>query len=595
MATGQPARTATSSAVAPHPTRHDWYLVPQTWLREIAGVPQVQLDKSGRGVVHRSHLALLAKTHQDASFFLRTDRSLLGLDLDRSSDRAAFDATTEPNGWKLRDYQHDGREFIRSRRGTLLADSMRVGKTGQATAAHDPELGPLVVVGPLAVREVWMSWFRRRWPEERPVVLQGRNVERLDPKKPVKPRRDRGYDIMDGARFDRERFDNAKLFFLNYDILRAWKEFGGRRIGQLVFDEIHVLSERASKRSQAAEYLSVNAERVIGATGTPVWNKPSGLYTTLACCVPNAFGKFFDYAKRYCDLQPGTHGYTYDGTANELEFKERMAEIMIRRTWQDVSGQLPQIERSVEVVDCTEAQTFEIEKQAERVRDHAVDTTSIGAVARFRRLLAKIKVPAVIDCALRVLQSGEKCIIWTWHREVAIEVEDKLAKQGFGGFVVSGSTPMDLREDILDRWRNHPEPAPLCITLSVGQVGIDLTAARYEIFGELDFTPAVVAQAEMRPFSPLRPCFATYVIVDHEIERRVLAALSDKCETAYRIGVPAAESTVGVLAAAFALQADGPDDFAALAAAIMKDHPDVDDLSGEGDFHGSMWTYDWES
>lgn len=468
---------------------------------------------------------------------------------------------------------------------------MRVGKTGQAIASHDPELGPLLVVAPLATREVWLSWFRRRWPDIRPVVLSGRTINKVDPKKPVQPRRDRGFDLLEGDRFDADLLANAKLIFCNYDIVGAWKDLGGRRIGTLVFDEIHLVSQRSSRRAEVITFAANLAERVIAATGTPIWNKPSGLFTTLSCIAPAAFGKFFEYAVRYCNAHPGSHGYVYDGSSNEEEFKQRMSEIMIRRTWQDVSGELPAIERSVEAVVVTEDQQFQIEKEAERVRDHASRSTAIGALARFRRLLAKHKVAVAVDVTKRILSSGEKVVVWTWHRDVALKIEDDLAKAGFPGFIISGSTDMNLREDILNRWRQFPNPAPLVITLSVGQVGIDLSAARHCVFAELDFTPSIVAQAEMRTFSPLRPMAATYVIIDHDVDRRILAALQEKCDVAYRMGVPAAESTIGVLASAFARLTQGPDDFDALAKAIMLDHPEIDE---NDDYHGTLWDYDFE-
>ncbi len=593
MRAGTPASGA-RSALKPHPSRQDWYGVPAAWLPEIAASPQVGYDRHYGPLVHRSHLPLLAKTHPEVTTYLS---ELTSSETDRVRDRAAFDATTEPNGWKLRDYQHTGREFIMGRRGTLLADAMRVGKTSQTIAAHDPDSGPMLVVGPLAVREVWMAWFKRRWPDVRPVVLAGRHIDHDQAKKPVKPRRDRGFDLLEGDRFDKDLLANAKLIFCNYDILGAWKDLNGKRPGTLVFDEIHILSQRASRRAQAAVYAANLAHRVIAATGTPIWNKPAGLYTTLQCVCPAAFGAFFEYAVRFADCKPGAYGHTYDGSSNEDEFKLRMTEIMLRRTLQDISTELPAITRSVEVVDITEDQQFQIEKEAERVRDQKGTTTAIGALARFRRLLAKLKVATAVDVAKRTLQSGEPVVIWTWHRDVALSIEEALAKAEYPGFVLSGATPMNLREEILNRWRAAAKttPVPLVITLSVGQVGIDLSAARHEIFAELDFTPSVVAQAEMRIFSLLRSMFATYVIIDHDIDRMILAALQDKCDTAFRMGVPAAESTIGVLASAFARIADGPDDFTALAAAIMMDHPDIDDLSEGSNFHGSLWTYDWEA
>jgi SNF2 family DNA or RNA helicase len=387
---------------------------------------------------------------------------------------------------------------------------------------------------------------------------------------------------------------NARLVFMNYDILAGWKNFGNRRVGTLVFDEIHLLSNKSSRRSKAAMFLSAQAERVIGATGTPLWNRPAGLYTTLTCISPGAWGKYFDYASRYAGGRMGAHGFVADGASHEEEFRVRMQEIMLRRTWHDVIGQVPPITRNVEVVEITERQAFQIEKEAERARDHGRRATAIGAMARFRRLLANLKIDGAIDVAKRVLDSGERVIIWTWHRDVAIKIEEALAKMDFPGFVVTGSTNPDIREEIFNRWRAHP-CSPLCITLSVGQVGIDLSSARQEVFAELDYTPSIVAQAEMRPFNGQQPIAATYVIIDHDIERQILEALQTKCDLAFRLGVPAAESAIEVIASGFTGVGTGvvtADDFAALADAVLADHPEDE---GEHDYHGTLWTYDWEA
>ncbi len=576
-----------------HPTRRDWFAIPPAWTPEVSTAPCVQLDGRWGPLVHRSHLPLLAKQHPEVENFLRPAGSLLGLDSDRNRDRAVFDDATEAHGWKLRSYQHDGREFIRSRRGTLLADQMRLGKTAQLVSSHELDDGPLIVVAPLATREVWLGWFRRRWPDVRPTVLQGKRVAYLDPKKAPKRKKDRGYDLLEGEFFDEEMLKNAQLVFMNYDILAGWKNFGNRRIGTLIFDEIHLLSNKSSHRSKAAVFMSTVASRVVGATGTPVWNKPAGLYTTLASITPGAWGKYFEYATRYAAGRMGAHGFVADGASHEEEFRARMTEVMIRRTWQGVIGQVPPITRTVEVVEISERQAFAVEKEAERVRDHAHKSTVIGATARFRRLLANLKVEGAIDAAKRVLDGGERVIVWTWHRDVAMKIEETLAKQGYPGFVVSGSTDMDIRETIYNRWRAHP-CSPLCITLSVGQVGIDLSAARQEVFAELDYTPAIVAQAEMRPFNGQQPVAATYVIIDHDIERKILESLQTKCELAFRLGVPAAESAIDVIASGFTGIGGGdltPEDLDALASAVLADHPEDED---DNDYHGTLWDFDWE-
>jgi len=209
-------------------------------------------------------------------------------------------------------------------------------------------------------------------------------------------------------------------------------------------------------------------------------------------------------------------------------------------------------------------------------------------------LLAQLKLDGAIDVAKRVLDGGERVIVWTWHRDIALKIEEALAKQGFPGFVVTGSTNPDIRGEIFDRWRAHP-CSPLCITLSVGQVGIDLSAARQEVFAELDYTPSIVAQAEMRPFNGKQPIAATYVIIDHEIERKILEALQTKCDFALRLGIPAAESAIEVIASGFTGVGGGlgtADDFAALANAVLTDHPEDE---ADNDYHGTLWTFDWEA
>ncbi|MEX2717497.1 MAG: SNF2-related protein [Candidatus Sigynarchaeota archaeon] len=574
-------------ALAAHPTRQDWYVIPSEWLPEIAAAPTVILDGRWGPVAHRSHLPLLAKSHPEIETLLNNRLPF---------DRDQFDAQTSTNGWKLRDYQHEGREFIRDRRGTLLAFQMRTGKTATCVASHELADGPLVVVAPLATREVWLGWFRRRWPDVRPLVLAGKHVAYVDPKtkRERKRQRDLGYDLLEGEYFRAEVLVNAQIVFMHYDILAGWKNFGNRRIGTLVFDEIHLLSNRKSRRSVAAMYLAAQANRVIGATGTPIWNKPAGLYTTLASLCPGAWGKFYEYAKRYAGGRLGPHGFVADSASHEEEFRLRMCEVMIRRSWHEIATQLPTISRTTEVVPITEQQAFAVEKEAERVRDHARRSTQIGATARFRRLLANLKIEGAIDAAKRVLDGGERVIIWTWHRDVAVKIEAALARDGYPGFVVSGATPVDLREAIFNQWRAHP-CSPLCITLSVGQVGIDLSAARQEVFAELDYTPAVVAQAEMRPFNGLQPIAATYVIIDHDVERKILEALQNKCELAFRLGVPAAESAIDVIASGFTGIGGGAlsvEDLDAIAAAVLADYPEDED---EHDYHGTLWNHDWEA
>lgn len=295
--------------------------------------------------------------------------------------------------------------------------------------------------------------------------------------------------------------------------------------------------------------LAQSADRVIGLSGTPLWNKVPGLWNILAAVVPGAFGSHYDFCQRYGDPVPGSHGWLYRGTSNTEEFQERMSEVMLRRMWRDVRAELPPTTRTVEVVDLTEKEIFKIDVAAEKARNTEKQTVRVAEIARLRRIIGLLKVDLAVERARAILAQGDPVIVWAWHRDVAEKIANGI---GQDALLVTGKMPAAQRDGAFAAWRSSPHLA-IVVTISVGQVGIDLSHAAHEIFAEVSFTPAEVAQAEMRPFSPLRPMFVDYLMVDHPIDRQVVTALVEKCASAEQLGVPAAESAIDMVAEAFGL------------------------------------------
>lgn len=509
--------TATENLLVAVKGKLDWYSLPREWVPEIGKVPSIQF-LSGKPIIHRTQLPLILELHPEARL---TDHYYAIV------DDAEFDKYTLPLGWQLRSYQHRVRRFATSRRGTLLALQQRTGKTPTAVSSHDPSLGPLVVVAPLATRHVWLTWFNNRWPDIEPLVLTGR-------------------------RYDRSVMNGRPLVFTHYDILPTWESFGCKRIGTLVFDECHLLARKSSLRTQASFLISSQAERVLALSGTPMWNKPIGLWPVLACLNPGAWGKHYDFGTRYSDGHPGPHGWIADGASNVDEFKLRLTEVMIRLTWDDVAEDLPATERRVECVALSSQQLSDVEVAAESIRKVGSRRIPVGELARYRRLTGEFKLDATVRYASDILQS-ENVVIWTWHKDVAHSLQDKLLQAGFKAVIITGNDNQDDRDEILSAWRSATQPTALVITLAVGQAGIDLAAARHCIFAEIDFTPAVISQAEMRTFSPSRAMTATYIVLDHRVDRAVVNALQKKCTLAQQIGTPAADSAIDIIGDSFSV------------------------------------------
>jgi SNF2 family DNA or RNA helicase len=495
----------TPITATPAPFAPDWYIVGLPQVQSIAKTPGLRYDdRRNVWIVHRSHLPIL-----------NLDSPVQPSELPASSPIFGDGET------KLRPHQVESMNFIRSRRGTLLADMMRLGKTPAVIASHDPDLGRLVVVGPLQTRHVWLSWMKRRWPREIPVVLTGKS-------------------------YDRDRLDDAKLVFIHYDVLSAWVSIGIRkRVGTLVFDEAHALANRNSKRSTAACEMSPAAERTICATGTPLWNAPESIYGVLRTCNPGAWGTYFAFTERYASGKPGSHGWTTGGPTETLEFQDRLREVMIRRVWSDVMDALPPIARTVDKVTLTGSQRRNLDLIAADLGSATDTPTVVGEMARYRGILATIKAERAAEIALAKSSHGP-VVVWTWHRKASKAIREHI-EFGVPCWIVDGSIPdADERETILDRWRETSDGV-LIMSIAVGQAGIDLSHSRQAIFAELDWTPAVIGQAEMRTFAPNRDSEVVYVVADHDVDEKLAAVLAKKCEQAITMGVPAADTAIEVI------------------------------------------------
>lgn len=485
--------------------RRDWYYAPQelwSWLR---GVPGVQPAKGRSGyLIHRSHLVLLPDEF----------RPMLPLAI---VDDRALDAETTPNGWTLRDYQYEGVAFVRSRRGAMLAWQMRTGKTPVTVAAHDLDHdGPLFVVAPLQARSVWLSWFARRWPAVKPTVLVGR-------------------------KYDPTRLKNARIILCHYDVLAAHQTLRFGRIGRLVLDEAHLLSNHKSWRTQAAGLFAGISDNVVLLTGTPLWNRPKHFYQLLHLLTPGAWGGFPEYARRYCDAHPGEYGLVADGTSNEAEFQARLAEVYSRKRWQDVLGSMEPITRLATCVSVEESAAEQITLEAASL--HKQTHTTVGDLATLRRLLGEVKLQTAIDRAREFMENGEPVVIWVHHRAIGKRITKAVANHAY---LVLGETPVSDRDATLDAWRADPTGC-LVISLGVGQTAIDLSHAAHAVFAEQDWTPAVVSQAEFRTFSPTRPMTVEYLVADHLVDRKIVDALVEKVARAQRLGLSAAETDMAQL------------------------------------------------
>lgn len=508
--------------LSPSSSAPGWFDLDDEARRALAHAPGIRVYR-GRWQAHRSLVVLQGVTTPSTIY--------------TPAQHAQRDAHTQPLGFALRTHQHVGVDFLLDRRGALLADEPRVGKTLTALMTHQqagPGFGRLVVICPLIAREVWVGWAKKVFPNAELGILTGRK-----------------YDAEIAGR---------PILIGHYDVLAAWQS--GALIGTLILDEAHVLSNPHSRRTRAAVLLASRAQRVIAITGTPVWNRPMGLLPLLGLIAPGAFGERKAFGMRYCNPVVTAHGTVYDGITHEAELRQRLDTLMIRRLWSDIQHDLPPINRTVVVAELNAEQRERADMAAAEVQT----TVTAASIAVLRQAFANAKVKPTVAAAEEVLLRSEPVVVWAWHKRVAKAITKALTETGRTAILVTGDISQVEREDRLAQWRAHPHAA-LVITLAVGQVGIDLSHARDCVFAELDYTPALITQAEMRTFAPTRSMTATYVVADHETDLRLVRALHAKTQTSAPLGVAAAQATTDLLHALFSTAE--PADLARLAQGLL--------------------------
>jgi SNF2 family DNA or RNA helicase len=413
----------------------------------------------------------------------------------------------------LRPYQFTDLQYLKARKGALLAYEMRLGKSPLACHLHNPNEGLLVVVGPLAAREAWQEWVEKtlNYP---PFLLYGRKDAEPQP----------GYPA----------------YFCHYDVLDAHTPFlTSQKIGTLVLDEMHMLQARGTQRLTAVNAVAFHSKKILGLTGTPCWNKPKSLWVLLHLLNPGAWGTQFEFRKRWAGAEPGAYGWTFEGATNTDELQARLRTIMVRRTWSEVMPELPATTRVIESVDISGAAYAAIEAATMKATLARGTANAVGYLATLRRKLAEVKIKPALEIARQAAADGHKVVLWVWHNEIGDKIEAVLRDSDAvpNVYRIRASQDGFQRECVKAEFTKHPGPAFLVAGIQVGGVALDFSASDYAIFVELDWTPANMQQATMRTFHKDRPHVLVFLHADDPVETKLIEALDVKNAFANALGL----------------------------------------------------------
>lgn len=406
---------------------------------------------------------------------------------------------------------------------------------------------------------LYETWTEHHWPDTQVVIVNYDQLETYD-------------DQIKEQHWDLVICDEAHLLKTETTV-RTMCVFGGKK--------------KARKRDgkvveKAKTLMPIRATCYLFLTGTPILSKPVELWTLIRACDPKGLGRSWErYTDEFCGAYEEAVGdimrRVTDGASN-LDVLNRLLRerFMVRRSKTAVLKDLPpktrelivlpqdRLERPVKkettriesalaafeelmgvkdtnpfrYIDdiCAKLQIALAAQDSEEPDwNAAVKTLSapdqivFTEMSAAREEVALAKVPLVAEHVHKLVESEEPVILFAYHKSVIDALVERLTKLGVRVGVITGKVPPNKRQAVVDKFQDGELDVVIGNILAMG-VGFTMTRARFVVFAELDWVPALIEQAEDRAWrnGQLNAVMIQHLVVDGSIESIMAIKLLEK-------------------------------------------------------------------
>lgn len=376
----------------------------------------------------------------------------------------------------LRPYQIEGVKWIKylydNNLGGCLADDMGLGKTLQTIAVltmlYPGTERPSLIVMPRSLLFNWEKELEHFAPQLSRTVYYGA-----------------GRDLDAALRH--------QVILTTYTTVRndieALKDV---RFEYVILDESQNIKNITAQTTQAVWLL--HAARRLALSGTPMENNLTELYSLFRFLNPTMFGTVDDFNSAY------TYPIHRDGDKDALgSLRRKLFPFIMRRLKRDVLQDLPdRIDQTI-YVEMSDSQKHVYEQRRtaylrqikETIAASGVNKSQfvmLQALSELRRIASvpesltdgtvhSPKVDELCDSLESTVVNGHKAVVF-FNFVAGIElVGERLDELGISYETMTGSTSAAQRKQIVNRFQVDDDCKVLLMTLKVGGVGLNLTAA----------------------------------------------------------------------------------------------------------------------
>ena len=426
----------------------------------------------------------------------------------------------------LLDFQREGLDFLlKSSGNALLADEMGLGKTVQTLAYLSKEKNafPALIVAPLVTLTHWQREIEKFLKKK---SKNGKINSKASPTSTM---------IRIGKSSDIGNYD---FYIINYELLhKRADDLAKLPIRSIVCDEVQHLRSKTTQKYAAVKKLAAkeSIKYRVGLSGTPIYNRGSEIWPIVDILKPGLLGNFKEFCEYFCWVDEKGKAIVLDNKRDTLR-KQLTTHVMLRRKKSDVLKDLKDKVRYQEVIASDErfykAELDKIWKKLEEEQSYA--ETAFDKSASYHRAieserqaagLAKLK--HVVEFVNEVMETEESIVVFCHHKAIHTLLHESLEEHNPSSII--GGQTLTTRDNEIDRFQKG-QTRLMIAGLRAGNVGINLTKARYVIFAELDWSPAIHRQAEDRlhRIGQKNKVFAYYLVGKGTLDEHVADILVDK-------------------------------------------------------------------
>jgi SNF2 family DNA or RNA helicase len=427
---------------------------------------------------------------------------------------------------KLMNFQKEGLDFLlKSSGNALLADEMGLGKTVQTLSyvSTEKQTFPVLIVAPLVTLNNWEREIQKFLKKK---SRNGRILESESPSVTL---------IRTGKS---KELPVSDIYVINYELLlKRSDDIEKVGIRTIVCDEVHNLRSKTTQKYKAVKKLAASStvHYRIGLSGTPIYNRGSEIWPIIDILKPGLLGSFKEFCEYFCYVNDKGKAIVLENKRASLR-NELQKHVMLRRKKADVLKELKDKVRYKEVIASdNEFYLEELDKiwkkleaeQKDAKTEFSKSASYHRAIQSERQIAGLAKLPHVINFVKNIMEIEESVVVFCHHKVIHKLLHESL--QEFSPVSIIGGQSDNLRQDQIDKFQRG-ESKLMIAGIRAGNVGINLTRAKYVIFAELDWSPAIHRQAEDRlhRIGQKNTVFAYYLIGNGTLDDHVASILVDK-------------------------------------------------------------------